>query len=298
MRMRGKYIEKARAQAAVEEGLYCIIASLPYPRRRPRPGFPFWTERIDMWPYPKIIAHRGGGSLAPENTMAALRCGLAYGFHAVEFDVMLAQDGVPVVVHDPELGRTVAAQGRVNERCAAELAQLDAGAWFDACFAGETVPPFSQFLEYCRSQRIWMNIEIKPAPGFEAQTGAVVAQVTQQFFSTDIDAGTSKDQLPLLSSFSATALAAARDVAPELPVALLVDAIPHDWQARTRELGAVALHVNQKNLDRDTAQAIRDAGLGLFCYTVNEPQRARELLAWGVDAFCTDRIDLIRPTFS
>jgi glycerophosphoryl diester phosphodiesterase len=251
-----------------------------------------------MWPYPRIIAHRGGGSLAPENTMAALRCGLAYGFRAVEFDVMLAQDGVPVVVHDPELGRTVAGQGRVSERRADELALLDAGAWFDASFAGETVPPFSQFLEYCRSQRIWMNIEIKPAPGFEAETGAVVARATREFFSSDIEAGASKEHLPLLSSFSATALAAAREAAPGLPVALLVDAIPADWQARTRKLGAVALHVNQKKLDRDTAQAVRQAGLGLFCYTVNEPQRARELLGWGVDAFCTDRIDLIHPTFS
>ena len=54
-----------------------------------------------MWPYPRILAHRGGGTLAPENTLAALRCGLAYGYRAVEFDVMLASDGVPVVVHEP-----------------------------------------------------------------------------------------------------------------------------------------------------------------------------------------------------
>ena len=59
-----------------------------------------------MWPYPQFLAHRGGGKLAPENTLAALRCGLAHGFHAVEFDVMLSRDGVPVVMRDPYLGRT------------------------------------------------------------------------------------------------------------------------------------------------------------------------------------------------
>ena len=74
-----------------------------------------------MWPYPRTLAHRGGGTLAPENTLAALRCGLAYGYRAVEFDVMLASDGVPVVVHDPELGRTVAGSGHINDYTAAQL---------------------------------------------------------------------------------------------------------------------------------------------------------------------------------
>src|SRR3954465_6157212 len=84
-------------------------------------------ERRSMWPYPTIIAHRGGGTLAPENTLAAMRCGLARGFHAVEFDVMLSQDGVPVVVHDPVLGRTVAGSGNVADHTARQLAAMDAG---------------------------------------------------------------------------------------------------------------------------------------------------------------------------
>jgi glycerophosphoryl diester phosphodiesterase len=46
------------------------------------------------------------------------------------------------------------------------------------------------------------------------------------------------------------------------------------------------------------ATAIKDAGYGLFCYTVNDPERAREILGWGVDGFCTDRIDLIPADFA
>ena len=60
-----------------------------------------------MWSFPRIIAHRGGGTLAPENTLAALRCGLAHGFRGVEFDVMALPDGALVLMHDTELGRTV-----------------------------------------------------------------------------------------------------------------------------------------------------------------------------------------------
>jgi len=60
----------------------------------------------------------------------------------------------------------------------------------------------------------------------------------------------------------------------------------------------VALHTNQRHLTASLAAAVKDAGIWLFCYTVNEPGRARELLGWGVDAFCTDRIDLIGPDFA
>ena len=250
-----------------------------------------------MWPYSKIVAHRGGGMLAPENTVAALRCGLAHGFRAVEFDVMLARDGIGVVLHDSMLGRTVRGSGRVSDYTAAALAGMDAGSWFGAEFAHETVPLFTQFMDYCKSRQIWMNIEIKPVPGFEAVTGCVVAAATRAHFAAEVAAGACP-QMPLLSSFSAAALAAAREAAPDVPRALLVQRIPANWQERVRALDACALHVNHKYLTPALAQSVRQAGVGLFCYTVNEPDRAREILAWGVDAFCTDRIDLIGPGFA
>lgn len=252
-----------------------------------------------MWPYPRIIAHRGGGTLAPENTIAALRCGLAYGFRAVEFDVMLARDGVAIVMHDEQFGRTVAAPGSVPSSTAAELARMDAGSWHSTAFAGEAVPSFSQFIDYCKAQRIWMNIEIKPAAGHEAATGSRVAQETRERFAAAIAASNGEPAgLPLLASFSVAALAAARQAAPELPRALLVDRLPADWQAQAAGLDVVAIHTNQQHLTQAQAQQIKAAGYGLFCYTVNEPARARALLDWGVDAFCTDRIDLIGPGFT
>ena len=110
-----------------------------------------------MWFYPKVIAHRGGGVLAPENTLAAMRCGLAHGFHAVEFDVMLSQDGVPVLMHDPQFGRTVRGVGNVCETTAAALARMDAGSWFGPQFAGEPVPTFEETARFCKENQIWMN---------------------------------------------------------------------------------------------------------------------------------------------
>jgi glycerophosphoryl diester phosphodiesterase len=250
-----------------------------------------------MWPYKKVLAHRGGGKLAPENTIAALKCGLAHGFRAVEFDVMLARDGVPVVMHDPYLGRTVAGSGNVFDYDAAELAAMDAGAWFGAQYRGEPVPLFADFAAFCKANGIWMNIEIKPAPGFEAQTGKVVAELARAMFADEIAAG-DVARSPLLSSFSEVALAAAQEAAPDLARAVLFDVIPRNWQPRARALGAVAIHTNHKHLTASMARELRLAGLGLFCYTVNNPIRARELLLWGIDGFCTDRIDLIGPDFA
>ena len=250
-----------------------------------------------MWPYPRILAHRGGGTLAPENTFAGLRCGMAHGFRAIEFDVMLAGDGVPVVMHDPALGRTVQGSGSVFEHDAAELARMDAGAWFGAAFEGEPVPLFAEFAAFCKAHGVWMNIEIKPAPGYELETGAVVARETAALFADDLAAGEPL-RLPLLSSFSDVALAAAQSNAPQLPRACLISALDGDWERRARALGAVAIHTNHLHLNPALAQAVKAGGFGLFCYTVNDPQRASELLSWGVDAFCTDRIDLIKPDFA
>ena len=246
-----------------------------------------------MWPFPRIIAHRGGGTRAPENTIAGLRCGLEHGFRAAEFDVMLAADGVPVLMHDPAFGRTVQGVGNVSETSARLLAGMDAGSWFGPKFAGEPVPSFADVIAYCNREGIWMNAEIKPSPGYAAETGRAAAAVLKQAVADD-----STMQLPLFSSFSPEALIAAREIAPDIPRSLLIGQLPDDWQARLEQVGAMALHTNYKNLREEQAKAIKDAGFGLFCYTVDDPEIARRLLDWGVDAFCTDRVDLIGADFA
>lgn len=243
-----------------------------------------------MWPYPKVIAHRGGGTLAPENTVAAMQCGLDYGFHAVEFDVMLSKDGVPVLLHDPLFGRTVRGVGGVATTLAADLLQMDAGSWFDQRFAGECVPSYAAVFDFCQQHGIWMNVEIKPVPGYEKETGHTVARVSKELLALG-------GNFPLFSSFSFAALASAKQEAPDIPRGFLIDRIDAGWLKALQELDAVALHTNQKYLTAAMAAEIKAVGVGLMCYTVNTPERATEICAWGVDAFCTDRIDLIPADF-
>ena len=260
-------------------------------------------SHFQPWPWPRVLAHRGAGSLAPENTLAALRVGLEHGYRAVEFDAMAPLDDVAVLMHDPTLERTTGVSGAVTARRADELAQLDAGRWFSAAFAKEPVPSLDQALQFCRSHGIWPNVEIKPAPGHEARTGAIVAQGVAHAYADALrehgDQAKSLDiRVPLLSSFAEDALVTARAAVRDLPRALLIDRLPDDWAARLERLGAVCVNTNHEFLTADAVEAVKQAGYWLFCYTVNDAGRARELMAWGVDAFCTDRIERIGPDFA
>jgi len=93
-------------------------------------------------------------------------------------------------------------------------------------------------------------------------------------------------------------LRAAKQAVPELPRGLLLDEWRDDWKTLTDQLECVSLHINHKELTEARVKALKDAGLHILVYTVNSPDRARTLLAWGVDCICTDKIDIIGPDFA
>jgi len=235
------------------------------------------------WPYPRIVAHRGGGSLAPENTLAAIRLGASLGFRGVEFDVMLAGDGTPVLIHDETTERTTGVKGEVALLSYSHLATLDAG-------QGEKIPRFQEASELCRSLGLWANVEIKPAKGHERATGEAVARMARALWR---DA----DLPPVLSSFSVAALEAARDAAPELPRGYIVGDLPIDWQSTAERLRCVAMHCKHRMLTQYKAETIRAAGYGLLCWTVNDAGDAKRLKEWGADCLVTDALRLIGPDF-
>src|SRR4026208_1069743 len=134
-------------------------------------------------PRPRLIAHRGGGVLAPENTLAGLELARNLGFEAVEFDVKLTEDGTPVLMHDDTLDRTTDGHGLVSEHAYVEIAELDAGTWFGNEFIGEPGPAFAAASALCQQARLWANVEIKPCPGRERETGEVVARMAKLLWS-------------------------------------------------------------------------------------------------------------------
>ncbi len=244
-----------------------------------------------FWPYPTIVAHRGGGSLAPENTLAAIDTGARYGHKMVEIDAKLSADGQVFLLHDDTLDRTSNGHGVAGERHWDELNKVDAGSWFDVAFSEERLPLLADVAARCAQHQMMINIEIKPTSGTDIETGRGVALAAGSLWQES-------DVPPLLSSFSVDALAAALQAAPQLPRGLLLDEWNDNWLELARNLQCSALHLNHEVLTEERASAILDAGFAILAYTVNSPYRARTLLAWGVNALCTDRIDLIGPDFT
>ena len=244
---------------------------------------------MPAWPYPRWIAHRGAGKLAPENTLAAFRLGAAHGYRMFECDVKLSRDGVPFLMHDASLNRTTSGKGIGGEYDWHALSQLDAGAWHSRGHAGEPLPTLENIARFCLANGHLLNIEIKPTPGTERHTGEVVAHHAAQLWS-------SASVPPLLTSFSIAALEGAQSAQPGLPRGLLLDTPATGWIEAALRLGCVAIVCNQNLWDTSSVTQARSAGFRCLSYTVNDAWAAQRLLDLGTDGIITDRVDLFPPT--
>lgn len=254
------------------------------------------TINTHSWPYPRWIAHRGAGRLAPENTLAAMRLGAAYGYRMFECDVKLSADGVPFLLHDDTLPRTTNARqhlGAGNSAVAGDhpwgdLARLDAGSWHSRAYAGEPLASLDNVARFCLRNGYFLNIEIKPTPGLEAQTGRAVADAAARLWENAAVP-------PLLSSFQPGALRAAQAARPQLPRGLLLDSLGKGWLETALTLDCAAVICNHAVWDRSSVLQARSAGFRALSYTVNDEWAAQRLWELGTDGIITDRIDLFAP---
>jgi glycerophosphoryl diester phosphodiesterase len=238
---------------------------------------------VKPWPYPRLFAHRGGGKLAPENTLAAIALGQSLGYAAHEFDVKLSQDEVALLLHDDTLERTTTGKGRAADFPWVELQRLDAGSWHSAQFKGEGVASFEAAAKQLRAKGTLANVEIKPTTGFYQLTGERVARLCAEYWK-----GAAVP--PLLSSFSFEALMSAKDAAPDLPRGWLVDEFDDSDWGRLKALGAVSLHTNYKKVDRVDVARLHGEGYRLMLYTVNDVATAEQMFALGADGLFTDNL--------
>jgi len=251
---------------------------------------------MDLWPYPRWIAHRGAGKLAPENTLAAFRLGAEHGYRMFECDAKLAADGVPFLMHDATLNRTTnareifgpAASDVGGDHPWNELAKLDAGGWHSRAYAGEPLPTLENISRFCLANGHMLNIEIKPTPGTERHTGEVVARHADRLWNN-------APVPPLLTSFQPEALEGALATAPNLPRGLLLDSLWKGWLETALSLECAAVVCNHALWDKSSVTQAQSAGFRCLSYTVNDEWAAQRLIALGTDGIITDRVDLFPP---
>jgi glycerophosphoryl diester phosphodiesterase len=257
------------------------------------------------WPYLKVCAHRGAGKLAPENTLEAFQYGASFGHRMFEFDVKLSADNISFLLHDDTLDRTTSGNGSAARFTMHELDQLNAGL---IPLASNTqfglpvshvirLPELRKIAAWLLENRFLANVEIKPSPGREAETGAQVARECLSMWSAHADNLPIGQTLipPLLSSFSEVALEAARDAAPDLPRALLIHKLPHDWLHRCLRLDVVALDANFRELSPEVISKAKANQLRVVSYTINDGQIMQRLFAAGLDCAITDAVTLFQP---
>lgn len=252
---------------------------------------------LTPWPYPRWIAHRGAGQLAPENTLAAFRLGARHGYRMFECDAKLSADGVAFLLHDTTLERTTNGLGQAGDQPWAALARLDAGSWHSGDYAGEPLPTLHNLARFCLRQGHALNIEIKPTPGQESLTGRLVAELAARWWA---EQAASQPDLPtplppLLTSFQVAALAAAQAAAPAQPRGLLLHEFWDGWQEAAQALGCTALVCHHPLWTQQRIAQAHAQGWHALAYTVNQAEQAQQLLDWGLDAVITDRVDQLGP---
>lgn len=211
---------------------------------------------------PRLAAHRGAASQAPENSLAAVRLAFARGADGVEVDVRLSSDRVPVLCHDEDTARVAGVRRRVAEQTAAELAALDLG-------GGERIPTMRDAFALVPADKIlWLDLKVEP---HEVET--VLAAVP---------AGAPV----MLQAFDIEVLIAARRLRPELAGYWLVvgprdqatgqrGPIPLIAVERARTAGIAGLAADHRGLTPELVDHARAAGLALYLWTYPDPDSAR-----------------------
>lgn len=229
----------------------------------------------------RLIAHRGCAKLAPENTLAAMNLTKKLGIDWVEIDANLMGDGSVVVFHDDTLDRLTNRSGDLKGLGFSDVVDVDIGSHFSGDFKDERILTLEAMLDVLARQGMGLNLEIKRYDHF-APMDIVIPTITaiEQCWKDF-------DRL-IISSFDHEMLKLIYQAKPDWQLGQLWEALPDDWQATVKAIQAVSVHLDHTLLTPPKARAVKDAGLDLYVYTVNDVTEAARLFDMGVDGIFTD----------
>lgn len=244
----------------------------------------------------EIIAHRGFSARAPENTLGAFELAWKNGSDACELDVYLTADGKTAVIHDKDTKRTAGVKLNVAASKQAELTVLDAGSWKGKEWSNEKIPTLEQALATMPKGQQRFFIEVKCGAEIVPELKRILepmkeraAQMAIIAFNREA-AAESKKALPWVKVYR-LASGKAKDKKPTDLTQLIAD-------TKADGLDGLDLSMGDFPWDETMVKQIRDAGFGLYVWTVNKPEDARRFAELGVDGITTDDPVILRAALA
>ena len=265
-------------------GISSLPSVLPLPGNS-QPCIPKTVRTIPM-----IEAHRGLSGIYPENTLLSFQSAIDLGIDRIEIDLHLTKDNDVVVIHDDTLERTTDGIGSVNQQTLAEIKKLDAGSWKEEKFKGEQVPTLTEVLKLAKD-KVMVNFDIK--------TAAVIKPAIAELRSMDM-----LNQVIITGCHEDWA-AIVQQEEPSIPIFLeysdTYKKVSEDTGFNIAETGVgVALKHRLKGLcwdDKDVnpylIRAARQHGISVLVWTVDDPDRMKQLISWEVDGIMSNYADRV-----
>jgi glycerophosphoryl diester phosphodiesterase len=272
-----------------------------------------------------VIAHRGASAYAPENTLASYKLAKEMNADWFELDCTFTKDGEVIVIHDGKVDRVTNGKGAVSNLTLAELKSLDAGSWKDPKYAGEKLPTLIETLDYAKSAKIGVYIEIKNSADdaillknilrkFENVSGALNGKERREMMEMIRESKTRNLDLTekvaelvkerhmehqvVIQSFSPVICAVMLAEEPKLRTEILAskeDKEPERWPAYlrfTELLNPKGFNTNGKSFDKSLLEKNHADGRTVAIWTVDEEVEMRSLAAVGVDRLITNKPDV------
>ncbi|MGN0168191.1 MAG: glycerophosphodiester phosphodiesterase [Acetatifactor sp.] len=227
-----------------------------------------------------IFAHRGYSGRYPENTMLAFQKAVEAGCDAIELDVQLTKDGVPVIIHDEKIDRTTDGTGFVKDYTYEELKRFNAAAKFPQVTDFERIPLFEEYCAWAAEHGICTNIEIK--------TGVVYYRDIEKK-TVDLVKKYQLEKQVMFSSFNHLSLMRIKELMPEAECgALLGERGLGNAGYYCKTYGFECYHPGYASLTDEVVAECKDHGIKLNVWTVNDMEGLDRLYHWGCEGIITN----------
>lgn len=250
-----------------------------------RPGGSAIAKPDAIMPYPRLCAHRGFSSVAPENSMPAFGAAVGMGADEIEFDLWYTKDGEVVSIHDSTLERVSDGSGFIYDHTLAELEKLDFGAKFGEKFKGLKIVRFEEILKKFACHVV-MNIHIKPdcTNDFEYEMLQKIIALIDKYDCR---------KYVYLASCEKGMLEKFRAIAPDIPKCFIVFSAETELVEKALKYGCSKIQFYKNNFNPDIIEIAHSKGIRCNMFWSDDSEEAIKFLDMGIDTILTNDFGIV-----